>query len=171
MDWIAQNLHTNFLDQIMPMISALGDNGMIWIILALGFLLFGERKTGVRIVLALLFSLLFCNLILKNAVGRIRPCEVNTMVNLLIPCPTDPSFPSGHTSASFAAVTVLLAAKWKWRWAALGLAVLIAFSRMYLYVHFPTDIVGGILVGVICGLLSVFVSKKRGGQAISNKKQ
>lgn len=154
----------------MPLISRLGDNGAIWIILALVFLFSEKKETGVRVILALLLSLLFCNLILKNAVGRMRPCEVNTMVELLIPCPMDPSFPSGHTSASFAAVTVLIATKWKGRWAALALAVLIAFSRMYLYVHFPTDILGGIIVGVICGLLSVFVWKKRGRQAIETTK-
>lgn len=167
LDWITQNIHTNFLDVVMPWISRLGDNGAIWIIVALALLFFGEKETGARVVLALLLSLLLCNLILKNAVGRMRPCEVNTMVNLLIPCPTDPSFPSGHTSASFAAATVLIATKWKGRWLALALAVLIAFSRMYLYVHFPTDILGGLILGVICGLLSLFIWEKWGRKSMS----
>ncbi len=73
---------------------------------------------------------------------------------LLIPAPLDPSFPSGHSSASFAAATVLLLNRWEGRWAALVLAALIAFSRLYLYVHYPTDVVGGILVGVLCGVLA-----------------
>ena len=143
----------------MPWISHLGDSGAIWILLAAVFLLLGKREgsKGIQILLALLLSLLFCNLILKSAVGRIRPFVFNPAVELLVPPPMDPSFPSGHTSASFAAATVLLATKWKGRWVALGLAVLIAFSRLYLYVHFPSDVVGGMGVGILCGLLAVTI--------------
>lgn len=162
LDWIAQHCHSLWMDTVMPWISHLGDSGAIWIILALVLLVLGkkEKATGAQVLLALLFSLLFCNLILKNAVGRIRPCDLNAAVELLIPRPADASFPSGHTSASFAAATVLLLTKWKGRWAALVLAGLIAFSRLYLYVHFPTDVLGGLVLGVICGLLSVTVWRK-----------
>lgn len=161
LDWIAAHCRTAWLDVIMPAITHLGDSGMIWILLGLAILLLDKknRRTGFQVLLALLLSLIFCNLILKNAVDRIRPFEINTMVQLLIPPPEDASFPSGHTSASFAAATVLMLTRWKGRWPALILAVLIALSRLYLYVHFPTDVLFGAIVGSLCGLLSVFLCK------------
>lgn len=159
LDWIAQHCRTAWLDVLMPAVSHLGDSGVIWILLGLGILLLSRRQkaVGFQVLLALLLSLIFCNLILKNGVDRIRPFVLNQAAELLIPPPGDPSFPSGHTSASFAAAVVLLLTRWKGRWAALVLAVLIAFSRLYLYVHFPTDVLGGMLVGALCGLLAVTI--------------
>ena len=94
-------------------------------------------------------------------VGRIRPCDILTEAELLIPRPKDFSFPSGHTAASFASVTALwLAGKKQWAMAALPLALLIAFSRMYLCVHFPTDILGGAVLGTACGWLGAWSIKK-----------
>ncbi len=156
LDWIAQHLHTVFLDHVMPWLSRLTDRGEVWILLGLLLLFFyrKDRGVGVQVLVALLFSLLICNLVLKNAVGRMRPFELKETVALLIPAPLDPSFPSGHSSASFAAATVLLLNRWEGRWATLVLAALIAFSRLYLYVHYPTDVLGGILVGVLCGVLA-----------------
>lgn len=102
---------------------------------------------------ALILDVILCNGILKNLVARVRPCDVNTTVQLLIPRPEDYSFPSGHTAASFATTAALFfAGKKKKLWIpALGLSVLIAFSRLYLYVHYPTDVLGGLLVGILCG--------------------
>lgn len=158
LDWIAQHLHTVFLDTVMPAISRLSDRGEIWIFLGVLLILFGRKKQtwgiGVQVLAALLLSLLLCNLFLKNAVGRVRPFMIRDTVELLIRAPMDPSFPSGHSSASFAAASVLVLTRWKGRWAALVLAALIAFSRLYLYVHFPTDVLAGILVGVLCGVLA-----------------
>lgn len=162
LDWIAAHCQNSLLDAIMPFLTSLGDGGMIWIALGVLILLFhrGQRATGLQVLLALLLSLLVCNLLLKNMVDRIRPCDLNTAVELLIPRPGDPSFPSGHTSASFAAVTVLFLCRWKGRWPALILAALIAFSRLYLYVHFPTDVLGGLAAGVFCGWLAVVLWRK-----------
>lgn len=159
LDWIAQHCHTDWLDTVMPVISWLGNSGAVWILLGLGILVLSRRQraTGFQVLLALLLSLIICNLILKNGVGRIRPFALNDAVELLIPPPGDPSFPSGHTSASFAAAAVLLLTRWRGRWAALVLAGLIAFSRLYLYVHFPTDVLGGLVVGVLCGVLAVTI--------------
>lgn len=110
---------------------------------------------------ALLFDAVLCNILLKPLAGRIRPCDILTEVELLIPRPEDFSFPSGHTAASFASVTALwLAGKKRWAMAALPLAVLIAFSRMYLCVHFPTDILGGAVLGTACGWLGAWAIKK-----------
>ena len=105
-------------------------------------------------------GLLITNLILKNAVQRIRPCDLNAAVELLIERPHDWSFPSGHTTSSFAAAAALLYANKKMGIPALILASLIAFSRLYLYVHFPTDILAGILIGVACALLVIYIYKK-----------
>ena len=103
---------------------------------------------------ALILDMILCNGILKHVFARVRPCDVNTTIQLLVPRPSDYSFPSGHTAASFAAVAALFFAGQKKLWKpALVLAVLIAFSRLYLYVHYPTDILGGIIVGVLCGYI------------------
>ena len=93
-------------------------------------------------------DIILCNGLLKHLFARIRPCEINTAAQLLIPEPADFSFPSEHTAASFAAVTALFLAGEKRLWKiALPVAMLIAFSRLYLYVHYPTDILGGMVTG------------------------
>lgn len=162
LDWL-QSLRTPAADGFMTFVTHLGDSGMIWILLtAVLLLISAKRKSGMRLAAALLLDLLLCNLILKNAFGRLRPFEVNPGILLLIPAPQDFSFPSGHTAASFAAVSALFFAGEKWLWkGALVLAVLIAVSRMYLYVHFPTDILGGMAVGLFCGYLPEGLQKIR----------
>ncbi|MEG1999831.1 MAG: phosphatase PAP2 family protein [Evtepia sp.] len=161
LDFIAAHFSCAFLDTIMPMITRLGDRGLIWILLGLAlFLIPGRsenRKIGIQILIALLLSVISCNLLLKNIVARIRPCDLNTAVTLLIARPLDFSFPSGHTAASFASIAVLFKNHWKGRCVALILALMIAFSRLYLYVHFPTDVLAGVVLGLALGLLSWFL--------------
>ena len=112
------------------------------------------RKSGAVMVAALVVDVLLCNIVLKNLVARTRPYDVNTGVHLLVAKLHDYSFPSGHTAASFTSVTALYLAGEKKLWKfALVLACLIAISRLYLYVHYPTDVLGGILFGVISGYL------------------
>ena len=154
LDWI-QTLHTPFLDKIMVFITRLGDAGIIWIVLSIVLLLIPKtRKSGAVMVVALVVDVLLCNIVLKNLVARTRPYDVNTGVHLLVAKLHDYSFPSGHTAASFASVTALYLAGEKKLWKfALVLACLIAISRFYLYVHYPTDVLGGILFGVISGYL------------------
>ena len=154
LDWI-QTLHTPFLDKIMVFITRLGDAGIIWIVLSIVLLLIPKtRKSGAVMVAALVVDVLLCNIVLKNLVARTRPYDVNTGVHLLVEKLHDYSFPSGHTAASFASVTALYLAGEKKLWKfALVLACLIAISRLYLYVHHPTDVLGGILFGVISGYL------------------
>ena len=150
-----QNLRTPIGDVVVPLITRLGDAGIIWIILTVLLLIIPKtRKTGVIMMAALLADVLLCNVVIKNLVARTRPFDVNTAVQLLVAKPRDYSFPSGHTAASFASVTALYLAGEKKMWrAALVLAVLIALSRLYLYVHYPTDVLGGVLAGAISGYL------------------
>ena len=105
---IIQNLRTDIGDTIVPLITKLGDAGMIWICLTIVLLIIPKtRKTGVIMMAALLVDVLLCNVLIKNLVARTRPFDVNTAVQLLVAKPRDYSFPSGHTAASFASVTAL----------------------------------------------------------------
>ena len=161
LDWIALHCHTFWLDAVVPWITRLGDGGILWIILALALLILPkERKVGAQVALALVLDVVLCNLLLKNLVGRIRPFELAGIDQLLVALPDDASFPSGHSAASFAVVTVLFYNKHPLRWPALILAVLIALSRLYLYVHYPTDVLAGVLLGILCGVLAVKIWRK-----------
>ena len=156
-----QTIHTPFLDKTLAIITSLGNAGIIWIVLAAVLLILPKtRKAGIVLTVALLVDFVLCNLILKNLVARVRPYDVNTAIAILIKKPLDFSFPSGHTAASFAAMTALFMAKMKKAWiAALILAILIAFSRLYFYVHYPTDVLGGMAVGILSGALGYFLVK------------
>lgn len=146
--FIQSNMRNPFLDTLMPMITFLGDKGLLWLTIA--FCLIGiakYRPYGIVLVLTLLVVAFIDEIVLKNIFERIRPCYASPISAMLITPPTSFSFPSGHTASSFACAFVL----WKWN-KSLGsiayiLASLIAFSRLYLFVHYPTDILGGIFVG------------------------
>lgn len=150
---LIQQFRAPWADQIMVGITTLGNGGVIWIGVGLVLLVSKKhRKTGVMMLVALAVEVILCNGILKPLAARIRPCDVNPAVQLLVSRPTDYSFPSGHTGASFAAAMMLCARREKGCYAALVLACLIACSRMYLYVHYPTDILGGAIVGSLSAL-------------------
>lgn len=157
-----QSLRNPLLDAIMLFLTRLGDAGFIWIILSLLLLIKGKtRQIGIMMLIALCLNVLLCNSILKHLFARVRPCDMNTSIHLLVSRPTDYSFPSGHTAASFTAVSVLYLMKSKKLLKiSLILAFLIAFSRMYLYVHYPSDILGGVVVGIVCGYLAVYFYHK-----------
>lgn len=157
-----QTMHNPVLDTLMSAITRLGDAGIIWILLCVVLLILPRtRKSGAILMAALLVDLVVCNGILKPLVHRIRPFDVKTGIELLVKQPTDYSFPSGHTAASFASVMALYLAGEKNLWIpALVLAVLIAFSRLYLYVHYPTDVLGGVVVGLAAGALGYWLVKK-----------
>ena len=155
LDWVAKTFHSSFLDAIMPAVSFLADGAWIWILFALLFMIRkSTRKIGLAVILSLLLSFLTTNVILKPLVARPRPYVVNPSITLLIPAPADYSFPSGHTQASFAAATAISRfMKWPGR-AALLLAAAIAFSRLYLFVHFLGDVAGGAAIGYILGRIA-----------------
>lgn len=160
LDWIRTHLQCAFLDAVMPVITFLGNGGIFWIAAALLLLLRKKhRKVGIQMALALLMGLLVCNLCMKPLFARIRPFDYQLahygqVIELLIAAPTDWSFPSGHTIASFEAAVVLLRYNKKWGIPALILACLIAFSRLYLYVHYPTDVLCSMILGMLIGIIS-----------------
>lgn len=158
LDFMQENLRSDVVDSMMVFITRLGNGGRIWIALAVILLLFKKtRRTGIIVTISLILELFLCNIVLKPLVARIRPFDVNDAVQLLISAPKDYSFPSGHTGAGFAVVAALYGSRsglWK---PTLILASLIAFSRMYLYVHYPTDILGGILLGILTGWVATTV--------------
>ena len=155
LDFIRDRFACPFLDAVMPLITSLANGGIIWIIAAVLLLIFKKsRKTGFSVALALITGLIIGNLILKNLVGRIRPYEFNEGVEILVARLSDYSFPSGHTLASFEAATALLIREKRLGVPALVLAVAIAFSRLYLYVHYPTDVLAGIILGVLIGIFA-----------------
>lgn len=154
LDLIQSNIKTGFMDAIMPFITQLGDAGLIWIILSIGLIIPKKtRKIGFVMIIALVLNGIICNIILKPMLARIRPFDVNTAIKLLINKPRDFSFPSGHTSASFTAASVLFFRKSKLFVPSLVLAFLISFSRIYLYVHYPSDVLAGLVLGILCGYI------------------
>lgn len=162
-------MHNGVLDKIMMFITALGNAGIIWIALAVVMLFFKKyRKCGISTAIALVFSLIICNLILKNLVARVRPFDADLT---LIPLVREDSFsfPSGHTSASFAAAISIFHYHKKEGIAAIILALLIGFSRLYVSVHYPTDVLGGIVTGAAAAILSIFIVKL-GVKKIENTK-
>lgn len=149
------------LDFWMPKITALGNSSIIWVLAAVALLCTKKyRKYGVLLLAGLAVGMLAGNLALKNLFARPRPCWLDESVPLLIARPRDYSFPSGHTMAGAIGATILTAANRRFGWAAIPLAVLIAFSRMYLYVHFPSDILGGAVIGVGIGLLVLYGERR-----------
>ena len=164
LDFIQELFRNPFMDSLMPAVTSLGDAGFLWILLGLALLCSRKyRRTGAAVLLSLAADLVICNLLLKNMVARVRPCDLNPAVQLLIAHPSDFSFPSGHTCASFAAAFALyktLPGKRKiWKVLCIVLAVLISFSRLYVGVHYPSDVLAGALIGLFAGWAGWKLSK------------
>ena len=158
LDLIQTNLQSPFMDKFMPIITVFGDAGIFWMIIAALLLVFPKtRRTGLGMFIAMLIGLLVCNVTLKPLVARIRPydlqAEFGVTINLLCGLQHDFSFPSGHTIASFEAAVVMLRNSKKLGIPAMLLAILISFSRMYLYVHYPTDVIASIILGTLFALI------------------
>ena len=166
LEWIAANLRCPFMDTIMPIITLLGDAGIFWIAIAALCLFFPKyRKMGLSMGISLLIGLLVCNVLLKPLVGRIRPYDYQLehfgkQIQLLVAAQHDFSFPSGHTIASFEAATAIMLHNKKLGIVAMILAVMISFSRLYLYVHYPTDVIFSIILGTAFAFLGNYLAHK-----------
>ncbi len=154
LDFIQNHMRCAFLDTVMPHLTALGNGGFMWLVLTL--LLLAKkthRKRGIMLLSGLATGFLLVSLILKPLIARPRPSWLLEMP-LLIANPMDFSFPSGHTASSFIAAFLLTAYRPRLGFIVLPVAALIAFSRLYLYVHFPSDILVSIL---LAGIISFCV--------------
>lgn len=163
LDFIQNTIKCVLLDYIMAFFSYIGEAGGIWLISAIIMLVFRKtRSTGVMIIVAVFAGYLIGEVGIKNIVGRLRPFRVNTDIVLNITPPSGYSFPSGHSCSSFAAATVIFMRNKKLGIFALVVASLVAFSRLYNYVHFPSDVICGIILGIICAVVTVYVFRKTG---------
>ncbi len=153
--FIQESIRNPVCDPIFKSITHLGDSGIFWILLTILLLCFKRtRRAGVYSLCALLGALLVNNIILKNLVNRTRPYEVVEGLRCIVGYAHDASFPSGHTGASFAsAVAIRRQIPKKFAVFFLVLAGLIAFSRLYVGIHYPTDVLGGLITGVGIGVL------------------
>lgn len=160
--WIQEYVREDWLTGIMKAITSLGNGGWFWIVASVLLLCFKKtRKAGVYALISLAVGAIITNLCLKLWVCRVRPYEVVEGLRILIAAPKDWSFPSGHTTASFAAALVYYKTLPRVYGAvSVALAVLIAFSRLYVGVHYPTDVLGGLLVGIFASMLTYYLGEK-----------
>ena len=152
-------LSSPFTDRLAVAVSFLGNGGMVWI-LAIVVLLLSQktRKAGIAAAVALVAEAVICAC-LKIVIARPRPFNIDRSIELLIAPPSDYSFPSGHTASSFACASAIRDAGLRYSVPAFILASMIAFSRIYLLVHYPSDILGGIILGFACGQLGRWISR------------
>lgn len=151
----------DFADTFFSHITKLGDNGVFWILLAILFICIKRtRKTGITMGVSLILGLVLCNLMLKPLVARTRPYIADPSLVLIIPPESDFSFPSGHTVCSIESAVAIYVNNKKLGLAALALAVVIAFSRLYLTVHYPSDVAAGALLGIATGYLGSMIGDK-----------
>lgn len=166
MTFIQERCHNAVTDRLFPAVTYLGESGLFWILLALLLILLGKKRgwrvTGCLMLSAMLLGLLIGEAAIKNIVCRPRPFQELSLdvSQLLIPPPSGWSFPSGHSCASFAAATVIFLRDRRWGAAALVLAALIAFSRVFLFVHYPTDVLAGAALGALCAVGAAFAYKR-----------
>lgn len=160
--FIQENLRTPLGDLVMRFITSLGDGGWFWIALTLALCIVKKtRRAGFTAAIALIVGALLTNILLKNAVARIRPYDLWTALQPIVERPKDYSFPSGHTTASMAAtLTYCKTLPQKASIPLLLLGISISLSRLYVGVHYPTDILGGLLVAAVAATSALLVMKR-----------
>jgi undecaprenyl-diphosphatase len=160
LEFFSVTLSNPIFDVLMPFITNLNNHGEIWAVISIIFILNKNssiRRMGISILIGVAFAYLIGEAGLKNIFDRARPIGDEFNYNFLIPKPDSYSFPSGHTASSFAAFGVVFLSKWKYKYWVLVLAMLMAFSRLYLHVHYPSDVLGGIIIGLISSKVGVYL--------------
>lgn len=160
--YFIHSFQSPLLNIVMKFITKLGNGGMVWLILALAFFISKDKEKkqlALTIILSLCIELVLGSFILKPIIKRQRPSWI-VNIPLLIKNPRDYSFPSGHTASSIAASFVIYKYKKSWGIISFILASLIAFSRLYLFVHFPTDVLGGIILGLVSAKFALLIKNK-----------
>ena len=161
LEWIQEVFKSDFSDFFFKNITVLGNAGIFWILMSIAMLFSKKyRKHGIAALVALILQLIIINLIVKNAVARSRPFTLDPSITLLLKAPTDYSFPSGHTFCSVIGAYMATRANWKFGLFAIPIAVMIAFSRLYLQVHFPSDVVSGAVMGLLLAVITLYVTNK-----------
>lgn len=160
--FIQEHFTNPVFNVIMPFVSFIAENGVLWLAVAVLMLFFKKsRRFGVMVIIAVAAGFLIGELGMKNIVCRIRPCnEYPALHQMIVEAPTSFSFPSGHSCSSFAAATIIFFYDKRFGVPALILAATIAFSRMYLFVHYPTDVLCGICLGIVMAVLTYTVYKQ-----------
>lgn len=154
--WIQNTLACPALDLLMPKITLLGNGGTVWLLASVALICTKKyRKQGILLLGGLTVGVLVGNVFLKNLIARPRPCWLDSSVQLLVTNPTDYSFPSGHTLSSVIGATILMKTDRYFGYVAIPLATLIAFSRLYLYLHFPSDVLAATVLGIVIGEVSI----------------
>lgn len=154
LDFIQTIFKSSLMDRFMVLFTTLGNEGIIYYILLVLLLLNKKtRKLGVILGISMLLNHILSNITLKPLFARTRPFDVNTGVEIIIKKPSSYSFPSGHTAQAFTTAFAFLFAKSKLTKLMFVFACIMAFTRLYLYVHYPTDILGGLLCGLISGYI------------------
>lgn len=154
-------IECDFADTFFSTITHLADAGIFWILLAVILMFFRKtRRAGLTMGIALVLGFVFGNLLIKPLTSRIRPYDFDSSISLIIPPEIGFSFPSGHTLASFEGAFGLFLCHRKWGVPAIILAVCIAFSRLYLMVHYPTDVITGAILGIIFTVSAYMVTGK-----------
>lgn len=164
--YLQDNVRTDFVSPIMRFFSFLGNSGWFWIVLCFALLIYKPtRPIGIIAAASLLISACICNGLLKVIVDRTRPYDAIEELELIAKLPNDSSFPSGHSNASFAvacAVTWCLSKEKKWIGCILiTVAAIIAFSRLYVGAHYPTDVIAGILLGMGTSVVTYLLLRKK----------
>lgn len=150
-----QKIHCTLLNYLMAFFTYISEGGAIWIAAAIVMLFFAKtRRAGCSVTLALVFELLVNEQLIKNLVQRTRPFVMNPEIDTIVHRPSSYSFPSGHTCTAFAAATAIFMFDKRLGTAAYITAALIGFSRNYFYIHYPTDVLCGALLGILLGFIA-----------------
>ena len=156
-----QNIHTDFLDRfILAIMNITGSYGQLWVILAVLLLFFKKtRKAGFTILISYAMVFVVGQYGLKDLIARPRPCHMDETVALLVSRPSSFSCPSTHSAWAFAAAASVFSWHKKFGIVVGVIALIVAFGRLYLFVHFPTDVLFGIALGILFAFVAYSIVK------------